>query len=74
MLLPRMRWLDVLHASGMSTDDVNTGSKWTAHFTNWQRLSVINHTCTTNRNLLTNVKWVQQTSQDKKKKKTAPEP
>ena len=33
------------------------------------RLSVINHTCTTNRNLLTYVKWVKQTSWAKKKKK-----
>ena len=22
--------------NGMSTEDVNTGAKWTAHFTNWQ--------------------------------------
>ena len=59
----------------MSSEDVNKGAKWTARFTNWQRKRnskaehVINHTCTTNRNLLTNVKWVQRTSQVKKKKK-----
>ena len=43
--------------NGMSTEDLNTGAKWTAHLI-WQtgkakettRLSVINHTCTTNRN------------------------
>ena len=65
--------------NGMSTEDVNTGAKWRAHFTNWQSKRNKKAECSQlhlhhEQKFVDICREVQQTSQVKKYISKAPEP